>query len=95
MIYMRVKWMHTIPTEPECIYSELDSARRERRKVEVYIDGQMGFADGSRSVDGSMLSSEPLPTLDEISTDPQFAPMEISKEEFESVWAAALAAHLN
>ncbi len=37
-----------------------------------------------------MLSTEPLPSLQEIATDPQFVPDEISQEEFEKIWTAAL-----
>ncbi len=90
MTYIRINWIHAIPSEPTCIYSEVDSNRWERRKVEIYADGRMGFADYGRSVGGSMLSIEPLPTVDEIATDSQFVPAEISEEDFESIWAVAL-----
>ncbi|MDN7682998.1 DUF6881 domain-containing protein [Burkholderia cenocepacia] len=90
MMYIRVKWIHTIPSEPVWIYSELDSSRWELRKVEVYADGTMGFADRAKSVGGSSLSIEPLPPLAEIKVDPQFEPVEIAKEEFEAVWDVAI-----
>ncbi|WP_321818468.1 MULTISPECIES: DUF6881 domain-containing protein [unclassified Paraburkholderia] len=90
MKYIRVNWIHVIPSEPTCIYSEVDSNRWERRKVEIYADGRMGFAEDGRSVGGSMLSTEPLPAEDEIAADSQFVPTEISEDDFESIWAAAL-----
>jgi hypothetical protein len=95
MMYMRVKWIHAIPSEPVYIYSEVDPDQWERRKVEIYADGRMGFADCNHSVEGSMLSMEPLPSLNEIAADSQFDPAEISKEDFDAVWAAALSAWSN
>ena len=94
-MYIRVKWIHTIPSEPVWIYSELDSSRWELRKVEVYADGKMGFADQDKSVGGSSLSIEPLPSVAEIKVDPRFEPVEIAKEEFEAVWDAAILKHRN
>lgn len=85
-----VKWIHAFPLEPVCICSEMNSDRSETRKVEIYVDGRMGFSNGEKSVGGSMLSTEPLPPLQEIATDPQFVPVEISQEEFEKIWAVAL-----
>ncbi|WP_412771308.1 DUF6881 domain-containing protein [Ralstonia solanacearum] len=37
-----------------------------------------------------MLSTEPLPSFQEIATDPQFVPVEINQDEFEKIWATAL-----
>lgn len=90
MSYMHVKWIHSMRSEPVDIYSELDPDRWEKRKVELYADGRMGFADNNHSVEGSRLSIEPLPLAQEIAAAPQFIPTEISKEEFEIVWATAL-----
>jgi hypothetical protein len=91
MIYIRVKWMHSHATEPIWIYSELDTDRWELRKVEIYVDGRMGFADKDREINGSMLSIEPLPSLPEIAADPQFEIAEIGRDEFEEIWAKAAA----
>ncbi|MET2523852.1 DUF6881 domain-containing protein [Ralstonia pseudosolanacearum] len=90
MIYVCVRWIHAIPSEPVFIYSEIDPDNFELRKVEVYADGRMGFSDGTNFAGESMLSTEPLPSLQEISTDPQFVPGEITQEEFEMMWSAAL-----
>ncbi len=32
------------------------------------------------------LGEEPIPPLSEIASDPQFEPIEITKEEFEEIW---------
>ncbi|WP_369679235.1 DUF6881 domain-containing protein [Burkholderia ubonensis] len=61
-----------------------------RRKVEVYADGSMRYADENHSVVGSVLSIEPLPTPQEIVADSQFEPDEINKHSFEVVWESAV-----
>ncbi|MFP3795822.1 MULTISPECIES: DUF6881 domain-containing protein [Paraburkholderia] len=90
MSYIRVKWIHSIPTEPTVIYSELDVDRWELRKIELYPDGHIGFASATVCAGGSGLSKEPLPQLSEIAGDPQFEPAEVSKSEFEQVWLKAI-----
>jgi hypothetical protein len=87
MTYIRVKWVHSNPRYPVLLYSELDSARWEVRKVEVFVDGRRGFACKEESAGGTGLGKEPVPPLAEITADPQFEPSEITKEEFEEVWA--------
>jgi hypothetical protein len=87
MQYLKVKWIHSHPTYPVWLYSELDKDRFEVRKVELFPNGTVGFADSTESIGTTMLSIEPLPTTEEIATELQFLPQEISREEFEKVWA--------
>lgn len=89
MKYICVKWIHSFSTEPVLIYSELDGNRWEHRKVEVFADGRCDYASESGSKGDSGLSKEPLPSLDEISLDSQFEPVEIEQEEFERIWTEA------
>ena len=89
MGYIKVKWVHSFSDEPVLLYSELDSERWETRKVEVFADGRMNYADRTTSSGDTKLSIEPLPTLDQIDADPQFEPEEITKTEFETVWKKA------
>jgi hypothetical protein len=70
------------------LYSELDNDRWEKRKVEIYSDGRMGYADQERAVGGTFLGLEPIPALPEIAKDPQFEPYAITGE---SVWRTATA----
>lgn len=86
MKYVKVKWRHRLPEEPVLLYSELDDARYEVRKVEVYLDRRQGYASVSESSGGTRLGEDPLPELPEIASDAQFEPEEISKHEFEEVW---------
>jgi hypothetical protein len=89
MEYIKVKWVHSHSGEPVLLYSELDKDRWETRKVEVFADGRIGFASATEITPSTKtkLSLEPLPTLDEIASDPQFQPVEIAKDEFEAVWS--------
>ena len=73
------------------LYSELDDQRWELRKVEVFRDGRMGYADGEQEFGGSALGFEPMPHLAEIAADPQFEPVELTRLEFESIWSEAVA----
>ena len=87
MRYIRVQWIHQHPDEPVEMYSELDEAGWETRKVEVFRDGTIGFASSSEAGGLTELGEGPLPSLEEIASDPEFRPMQISKDEFEGVWA--------
>ena len=89
MKYIKVKWSHSIADEPIFLYSELDEGMWEIRKVEVFPDGRVGFASSTEATPSTntRLSIEPLPALDEIASDSQFQPVEISKDEFEAVWS--------
>jgi hypothetical protein len=86
MMYLRVLWKHSFADEPVELLSELDEARFEVRKVEVFRDGHKGYASNTESERGTELGVEPIPHLAEIASDPQFLPEEISREEFDVAW---------
>jgi hypothetical protein len=87
MKYIRVNWRQSNPKYPTVLYSELDEAGWEIRKVEVFDDGRFGYASKTESAAGTRLGIEPLPPLEDIGADPQFVPAEITPNEFEEVWA--------
>lgn len=87
MRYIKVKWVHNIPTEPIWLYCELSDGSWETRKVEIFPDGSAGFASSSESAGTTRLAVEPIPSLEVIASDAQFVPVEISRQEFEDVWA--------
>jgi hypothetical protein len=87
MRYIRVNWEHTSPTDPVVLYSEIDDAGWERRKVEVFRDGQCGYASESETTSDTFLGIEPMPTDEEIASDPQFKLAEIQQSEFETIWS--------
>jgi hypothetical protein len=72
MEYIKVKWLHSHPDEPVLLYSELDDNRWETRKVEVFADGSIGFASATEdtSSTNTKLSIVPIPTVEEIASDP-------------------------
>jgi hypothetical protein len=86
MKYIRVKWKHTNPDEPVFLFSELDAGGVELRKLECFRNGFCDFATPNDSTGNAKLSTQPLPELEKIARDPEFEPMEITREEFESVW---------
>jgi hypothetical protein len=89
MKYIRVKWIHSIQSEPVLLYSELDDDGWETRKVEIYSDGKIDYAGQDESKGDAHLSLEPLPSIAEIAEDAQFEPIEIDQREFDAVWAKA------
>lgn len=89
MNYYKIKWNHSFPDEPIWLYSEIDDARWEVRKVEIFADGKIGFADQTRNSGNTRLGEEPLPEMANIAADPQFEPMQIPASEFEVVWQSS------
>lgn len=85
--YIRVKWIHSLPDEPVELWSELDPGRFELRKIEIWADGRVGYAAAKMEVGGTFLGIESVPPLDEIASDPQFRPEEITQSDFEQAWA--------
>jgi hypothetical protein len=86
MKYLRVLWKHSFADQPVELLSELDEARFEVRKVEIFRDGPKGYASNDESERGTCLGVEPVPCLIDIASDPQFMPEEISSEEFDLAW---------
>lgn len=89
MKYVKVKWLQDSPDYPVLLYSELNAQDWEVRKVEVYADGRMDFADHDERSGDTKLGIEPLPALTDIAADPEFEPFTITAEEFEKVWLEA------
>lgn len=90
MIYSKCKWIHESKEDPILIYSEIGSDRYETRKVEVFRNGFLGYADSNRKSPNTGLGTMPFPGFKEINNDPEFEITEITKEEFEDTWQKAL-----
>ena len=86
MKYLRVLWRHTFADEPVELLSEIDEARLEVRKIEIFRDGRRNFASRTESGGDALLSIEALPSLAELASDPQFEAEQITKHEFELAW---------
>ena len=90
--YLYAKWKTAPADSPAEFYSELDPARWETRKVEVFPDGRMGYASAARSSNnGTRLSIIPLPPIEEIARQIEFDVRQASADEFEAAWKRATA----
>jgi hypothetical protein len=85
LLPVKCAWNHGLD-EHVLLYSEMDEHRMETRKIEIYSDGRADTANASDSEGATRLSIEPLPSIEEINSDPQFDAMAISSEEFEIIW---------
>jgi len=81
--------MHDLPDEAVLWYHEVDEGLCEARKVVMFRDGRMERADTTEHTDYTDLSTEPLPSLEEINAQDEFEAAEIDELEFEQVWTAA------
>lgn len=90
MIYFFVHWIHNFVEEPVYLYHEINEDRREQRKVWIWKDGRIQFADVNHQCGSTELSWEILPSVDEISADPQFVVKTLTEREFSEVWETAL-----
>jgi hypothetical protein len=84
--YIYVEWIHDLIDEPFILISELDENRYETRNIEIYKDGRVGFAYNDVEVLNAGLGIEPVPSIDEIASESEFSPKEITNEEFEKFW---------
>jgi len=88
MKYVRLKWNHTNPDEPVWLFSELDERGKEVRKIECFRNGFCDVATATGSSGTAALMTLPLPDLTQLAKrDPEFIPVEITKDEFEAVWS--------
>jgi hypothetical protein len=90
--YLRVEWVHDFSDEPVEIYSEVGDDGYEVRKVELFRDGRLQYADERHEAAGTSLSEAPVGTVAEIAAHEEFRPSVISGQEFEEIWARAVAA---
>lgn len=90
--YLRVEWLHDLSEEPVEIYSEVGDDGCEVRKVEVFRDGRLQYADEHLEAAGTILSEVPVGSVDEIAAQKEFQARVITEREFEKVWAQAIAA---
>jgi len=86
MKYLKCEWIHNFIDEPSLFYSELDDARYETRKIEIYKDGRIGYAYDDIEFGGSRLSECAVPVIEEINKDPEFVACEMTADEFNAVW---------
>jgi hypothetical protein len=84
---VKVIWRQGDPEFPILLYSELDRERWETRKLEVFADGHCRYADSEQEVGDTGLGLVPFPSIEQLASDPEYEPFEISKDEFEKAWS--------
>lgn len=88
--YIYSKWKNSPTGSPVEFYSELDSARYEIRKVEVFQGGKMSYASKAKSTGDTRLGIAPVPPVAEIMSQPEFEFKAITKQDFEDAWKKAV-----
>lgn len=84
--YIYSRWKNNPADCPAEFYSELDAQRFETRKVEIFNGGKVGYASVFHATKGTRLGIEPVPSIAEIRSQPEFEIKEISKADFEKKW---------
>ena len=89
MKYFHCLWIHTDAKDPVIIVSEFDDNGFEKRKVEIWRSGRIGWAGENGSSDDTRLGTYPLISINQYNDDKQFLAIEITKDEFENHWVLA------
>lgn len=89
MLYLEVNWIKPTTREPVQLFSEMNQHRAEARKIEIFADGTMGFADRSMTSHGTRLSTTPVYSIAAINACPEFACKPINQDRFERFWRRA------
>jgi len=85
--YVKVAWDHDFADDPVIYLSELGDDGYETRKVQFYRDGRSEWADEIHETATVGLSEIPFPSLEEISSQPEFSAELITVDEFENAWS--------
>jgi hypothetical protein len=78
--------------EPIMLFSELDEERWEVRKVEVFADGRLSYANERGSFGMTKLGDQPVPALEVLAANAEFELAEITRAEFDEIFEKALTA---
>ena len=92
MRYLKIQWSPSRQQAldlPILLYVEIDSHRREQRKICYFRDGPPGYASRTTGERGVMLDLQPLPTLEALSADATIVAADETSEEFEKQWQHA------
>jgi len=89
MIYLKVHWSHDSENQPVAFYCEMEDDRMETRKVELFADGSLGYANETRTTGKTVLSALPMPATADLAATPNCEAAEITRDEFEDVWRLA------
>jgi hypothetical protein len=86
MKYVHIQWNHELPDAPTDVYSELDADRMEVRKIEMFNNQSIGFAEAGRSTENTSLRPTPLPYVSVLNQDPKAMARDLDWHEFDDLW---------
>lgn len=86
MRYIDVVWKHDFNDEPKRLVSEIGADDYEKRKLEFFPDGSLGYAFESTESCNMRLGIDVVPSLKEINSQEEFQGKTISKKQFELLW---------
>lgn len=96
MEYIKISWTNSSKSDPDIIYSELNSVRFETRKIELLSDGSLiGYATESNCVGPTALGIEAIPDVEDYNRLNSFEDKWgekliaeiIGQTDFERVWS--------
>jgi hypothetical protein len=92
MKYIDVNWLHSNAAEPIRLVSEIGADGYEKRKLEFWANGTVGYAQVHPlklrvplASPGTALGTVPVASL-EINNEPEFQCALITAEQFETLW---------
>ncbi|MCE9634226.1 MAG: hypothetical protein K8T90_00845 [Planctomycetes bacterium] len=86
MFWIASRWLTARDDEPAHSFYEMDDDRFEVRRVEVYQDGSRRRYTARGLHELEPIEVMPIPSLEEINSQPDFEARTTSAEEFESEW---------
>lgn len=86
MRYIDVEWKHESKEEPVRLVSEIGDDEFETRKLELFPNGNVGYASSAFSSEKTGLGMAPVPSLKEINEQKEFIGKSISANQFETLW---------
>jgi len=86
VIYIDVLWHHLNEDDPIRLVSELNDDRYETRKMEIFSNNRVGFADLLAHSIETRLGEAPVPPLQELNDKSEFSARVITAQEFEELW---------
>ena len=86
MKYIDIYWHNDSQDEPYRLVSEIGADGYEKRKLEFFRNGNIGYATGIETSNTTMLAINKIPALEAIISQPDFSGEEISRDQFERLW---------
>jgi hypothetical protein len=87
--YLKVRWLHDFVDEPVLLYSEVGDNDYEIRKVHVFPDGHLEWADVLHETAMTSLGTAPMGNIEDVAAQAEFVPTIITGDEFEASWNQA------